>query len=62
MASNPLPYNGTERPAPELTDKEWWDLLAVAREATTKQLEAVGGAEAWMQYLRYGDEDPEDLT
>ena len=59
MASHPLPqHNPGSLPARELTQDEWWDLFKSLQEATTKQLEEVGGADAWFRYLRHDEELP----
>lgn len=58
MASNPIPHNPLALPAEEMTDDQWWKLFFSLQGSATKELEEVGGADAWFQHLRHGDEEP----
>jgi hypothetical protein len=58
MASNPLPHNSVSVPSEEMTEDQWWKFLFSLQASATKELEEVGGADAWSEYLRHGDDEP----
>lgn len=58
MASNPVSPKPRGR-TPDIENKDGWELLFSLFGSATQELEQVGGADAWFQYLRHGDEQPE---
>lgn len=58
MASKPLPHNPPAVPAEKMIDDHWWSVFFSLQGSATKELEQVGGADAWFEYLRHGDEEP----
>ena len=57
MASHPITHPERNPANDELTAEQWLEEWKALAPRATKQLEEVGGVEAWHHYLRHGEED-----
>ena len=59
MASNPIPGPQQGLPAKRMTEDEWWEFVFSLYGSAKEEFAAVGGTEAWLDYVRHGDQASE---